>query len=83
VKSGDPLTLAVSLETPCVVVLPSPTPGKVVLVSIHPKARESTTPSPTLIFEPSRFLGLTDKPVLLDEPMPQPKKRWWQRKKAA
>jgi hypothetical protein len=84
VQSGDPLSIALTLMTQSIVVLPSSTPGKVALALFRRTPQKTTAPSVPLAFEPSGFLGLSDVPVFLDDsPPPPPKQRWWQRKKAA
>lgn len=76
--SGDPLQFALNLATPSLVVLPSA--GKVLLARLRPIAKKK---EPHIVFEASGFLGLSDNPVLLDDAPEPPKKKWWQRFKAA
>jgi hypothetical protein len=84
VQAGDPLETALNLSNSSIVVLPSSTPGKVVLACFRATPAKETAKAAALAFEPSGFLGLSDTPVLSDETPPAtPKKRWWQRKQAA
>jgi hypothetical protein len=86
IYSGEPLSFALDLATPSVLLRPSRTPGRVLVARITPKAQTpvheplSTTP---MAFEASGILGLTDTPVLLDEVIQAspPRNKWWQRKK--
>jgi hypothetical protein len=81
ILSADPLTTAVELSQPCVVVLPSSTPGKALLAYFRPSASITPLLLPPLTHEAIGFLGLSDVPVLQEEALPlPPKKHWWQRK---
>jgi hypothetical protein len=82
VECGDSLSVALSLTTPSIVVLPSSTPGKLVLANIRRPPQKPPAIDAPVSFEAYGFLGLSDTPVL-DDPPPPAKKRWWQRKKAA
>jgi hypothetical protein len=83
VEGGDALSFALSLTTASIVVLPSSTPGKLVLATIRKTPPKATPADAAVSFEPSGFLGLSDAPVFLDDSPPPAKRKWWQRKKPA
>jgi hypothetical protein len=62
IRAGDPLTAALELSKPSVVVLPSSTPGEALLAHFRPKTTKVQAFSP-IAYEPTGFLGLTDTPV--------------------
>ncbi|HZQ70993.1 MAG TPA: hypothetical protein VFA68_20870 [Terriglobales bacterium] len=88
IHAGEPLTAALSQSTESVVVLPSPTPGKVLLAHIEPRTETVVmtpkTSQEEMGSEPVGFLGLSDQPVFTrPSPAPAPaKKKWWQRRTA-
>jgi hypothetical protein len=83
VERGDALSFALSLTTASIVVLPSSTPGKLVLATIRKTPPKATLVDAPMSFQPSGFLGLSDAPVFLDDSPPPAKRKWWQRKKPA
>lgn len=85
IRSGDPLTAALELSKPSVVVLPSSIPGKALLAHFRLKTSSVQASRPSIAYEPTGFLGLTDTPVFEEEvgQPPAPKKHWWERKKTS
>ncbi len=76
IQSGEPLDAALKLGQPSLLVLPSPTPGRVLVARCTPKsttrAAKAAIPSASLITDP----------VFTRRQPPQPlvqSKRWWQR----
>jgi len=83
IRSGDPLTAALQLSKPCVVILPSSTPGKALLTHLRLKTSKFPVSPPSIAYEPAGFLGLSDTPVFEEEIQPPaPKNHWWLWKKA-
>jgi len=94
IHDGNPLDEALASEHPSILLLPSSTPGRVLMARIQPRPQvegflqedfiEEDTNEPA--FEPAGFLGLRDEPVFTRRPprsQPEPKKKWWQRFRAA
>lgn len=57
IEHGDPLGIALGSEQPTLVILPTTTPGRVLLAKVVPAVQ-------TVTYEPTGFLGLSDEPVL-------------------
>src|SRR5207248_3730076 len=72
IERGDALSLALEADRPAVVILPSDTPGRVLVAKVTPSS-ESVT------YEASGFLGLSDEPVTKRSSFSRPraKKSWW------
>jgi hypothetical protein len=86
---GNPLDEALAAGRPSILLLPSNTPGRVLMARIQPRSIAENSSSVDVaepLYEPSGFLGLSDEPVFARRP-PQPaapqKKKWWQRLGAA
>jgi len=92
IHEGQPLDAALALWRPSLVVLPSITPGKVLLARFEPKrpkpSSENTSnvslASESATYEPTGFLGLIDQPVFTRRapPAQDNKQKWWQRRGA-
>lgn len=92
---GNPLDEALASGRPSILLLPSNTPGRVLMARIQPRSVADTSSSSVSsssvevaepLYEPSGFLGLLDEPVFtrhVPEPAPSEKKKWWQRLRAA
>ncbi len=76
IQSGQPLDAALDLGQPSLLVLPSSTPGRVLLIHCTPKsaARNVRTAmlSPALVSAPTFTRRQPPQPAV-------PTKRWWQR----
>ncbi len=89
IREGEtPLDAALGVDRPSVMILPSSTPGKVLLASVEPKtaaARASAqrpsvvNASPVLPFgrQPSRAMARPDRSA-----KNRPSKKWWNRRSA-
>ena len=95
IHDGNPLDEALASGRPSILLLPSNTPGRVLMARIQPRSVAHTSSSSVSsssvevaepLYEPSGFLGLLDEPVFtrhVPEPAPPEKKKWWQRLRAA
>jgi len=74
IEHGDALSLALEADRPAVVILPSDTPGRVLVAKVTPNCE-------SVSYEASGFLGLTDRPVMTRRsPTPRPvQKPWWKK----
>jgi hypothetical protein len=93
IHEGQPLDAALAHGKPSLLVLPSSTPGAVLLAHFEPRnltpdSEHSSNPSPASVpvgYEPTGFLGLAEQPVFSKRPLPvkqEAKKKWWQRRSA-
>src|SRR5690348_9182911 len=84
IQDGDALSAALNLQKNSVVVLPSKTPGKVLVAGIRFTNAMAGDDEQAPVYEASGFLGLSDMPVFARRPPSAelPKKKWWQRKSA-
>jgi hypothetical protein len=84
IHSGNLMGAALELKQATLLILPSSTPGTVLVARIKPRpdlAPDSESESVNL--EPVGFLGLQDMPVFSKPPAPAHKNRkWWQRRSA-
>jgi hypothetical protein len=93
IRQGHPVDAALDHARPSLLVLPSSTPGKVLLAHFEPRnltpdsenAFNASLASEPVGYEPTGFLGLTEQPVFSKRPQPvrqETKKKWWQRRSA-
>lgn len=89
IHDGNPLDEALAADQPSILLLPSNTPGRVLMARIQPRSmagNSANVDEAEPVYEPSGFLGLSDEPVFARRP-PQSaspeKKKWWQRLRAA
>ncbi len=90
IRQGQPLDTALDHGRPSLLVLPSTTPGKVLLARFEPKTPQAEDASTSAASEPisyeaSGFLGVIDQPVFSKRPQPvkqEAKRKWWQRRSA-
>jgi len=93
IHQGQPVDAALDHGKPSLLVLPSITPGKVLLARFEPKTLQpngenGSNPSPSsapVAYEPTGFLGLTAQPVFTKRPQParqDHKRKWWHRRGA-
>jgi hypothetical protein len=85
IHHGNPLDEVLNQDRAAVMLLPSATPGRVLLARFTTKTEDSrrSVPNQPLAYEPSGFLGLVDEPVFNRRPPAAPlpaKKKWWQRR---
>jgi hypothetical protein len=74
IEHGDLLGIALGSEQPTVMILPTSTPGRVLLAKVVPAVQ-------TVTYEPTGFLGLSDEPVLRTQPrtLPAQNESWVKR----
>jgi hypothetical protein len=90
IHQGEPVDAALAHGKPSLLVLPSSTPGRVLLARFDPKTPQAENVSTSAASEPiaheaTGFLGLTNQPVFRKRPQPveqETKKKWWQRRSA-
>lgn len=83
IHHGQPLDAALDLGRPSVLLLPSNTPGRLLLARVEPKVENAS--KTCLAHEPNGFPELVGEPVFTQRPPsaePATKKRWWRRRSA-
>lgn len=86
VQPQDPVSFALAQDSPNLLLLPGKTPGLTVIARLKPVKKHTvvTQNDSSPAWVPSGFLGLSDAPMLDDEPEPvRSKKSWWPWRKAA
>jgi hypothetical protein len=81
IHRGDPLSTAIALDRPSLVLWPSTAPGRVLLARLKPGTPSGAKDDSHAQYAATGFLGLSDEPVF-DNPQaaaPVPKKKWWRR----
>ena len=86
IQTGNALSAALNLQRSCLLVLPSVNPDQVLLATLRPTSEVGE--EPTVRYEPSGFLGLSDEPVFTRPKPPQTvdvraKKPWWHLRRSA
>ena len=90
IHQGQPVDAALAHGMPSLLVLPSSTPGRVLLARFEPKSPQAENASASAAARPiahpaTGFLGLTKQPVFSKRPQPleqESKKKWWPRHSA-
>jgi len=93
IRQGHPVDAALHHGKPSLLVLPSITPGKVLLARFQPKrftpnsanASKASPASESAAYDATGFVGLIDQPVFGKAPQfvkQEFKKKWWQRHSA-
>jgi hypothetical protein len=80
----EPLDAALNLGRPSLLLLPSDTPGRLLLARMEPKAENSADVSSSIRGRGFREL-ISEGPVLKRPPQPvrqETKRKWWQRRSA-
>jgi hypothetical protein len=82
IQGCEPLDAALNLGRPSLLLLPSDTPGRLLMAHLEPKADSATI----LSSRANGFRALIDQgPVLKRPPQPvrqEAKRKWWQRRSA-
>ena len=89
IHQGQPVDAALAHGKPSLLVLPSFTPGRVLLARFDPKTLQaghaSTSAAAPIAHQATGFLGLTNQPVFSRCPQPveqETKRKWWQGRRA-
>ena len=85
IHRGQPLDAALNLGRPSVLLLPSGTPGRLLVARLEPKSEHAAVTSNSTQGKGFREL-ITEGPVLKRPPQPpvrrETKRKWWQRRSA-
>jgi hypothetical protein len=84
IQSGQPIDAALNLGRPSLLLLPSDTPGRLLLARLEPKAENAANPASPVHAKGFREL-ISEGPVLTRPPQPvrqETKRKWWHRRSA-